>query len=130
MTVRPCLRYTARQCSGANEEGWMGWFRRIRSALQGGTGGDRDGLYFYVKPRQCSRIARTRIHRYNDLSQSDEGDGYFCRKVITVAGCPWQATLELRFDRNRRITEQMIQGGELVTAEAYAAQEAAPSETG
>ncbi|MCY4009294.1 MAG: hypothetical protein OXF22_06035 [Anaerolineaceae bacterium] len=107
----------------------MSWWRRIQQAVLGGGGSrrDRDGLYFYVQPRNCTRIARLRIHRYNDLSQSDEGDGYFCRKIITVAGCPWQATLELRFDRNRRITEQWIEGGALVTAEDYAAQEAAPS---
>ncbi len=110
----------------------MGWFRRIWGALMGGarTSDDRDGLYFYILPRHCSRIARLRIHRYNDLSQHDDGGGYFCRKVITVAGCSWQATLELSFDRNRRITEQLVQGGELVTAEEFAAQEAALSERG
>ena len=108
----------------------MSFFRRILKALTGDAGprGDRDGLYFYVQPRQCARIARTRIHRYNDLSQSEADDGYFCRKIVTVAGCPWQATLELKFDRNRRITQQWVQGGELVSAEEYAAQEAASPE--
>lgn len=108
----------------------MSFFRRILKTLTGGVRSpdDRDGLYFYVRPRQCARIARTRVHRYNDLSQSEEDGGYFCRKVITVAGCPWQATLELKFDRNRRITQQWVEGGELVSVEEYAAQETASPE--
>lgn len=108
----------------------MGLWKRIWGALTGGGRGDadRDGLYFYVRPRQCARIARLRVHRFNDLSLADDGDGYFCRKQVTVAGCPWQATLELRFDRQRRLREQWVQGGELATAEDYAAQDAARSD--
>ena len=108
----------------------MSFFRRILKALTGMPGPVviATGSIFTSSRGNARASPGPRVHRYNDLSQSEEDDGYFCRKIITVAGCPWQATLELKFDRNRRITEQWVQGGELVSAEEYAAQEAASAE--
>ncbi len=113
----------------------MGFFKK----LFGGTGGkpagsvsgDRDGMYFYVRPRGCEEVIRVRVNRNNDLSQSDEGDSYFVRKLARGEKCFQSVEMELYFDKNRMLVDSQVKGGELVDAAAYdawiASQETAAS---
>jgi len=84
--------------------------------------GDPDGLYFYVQPDRCAEIVRVRVHRYNDLTELDEG-GYFVHKSIRASTCFTPVELDLFFDSQRKLTRHTIVGGALVKAAAWQAQQ-------
>lgn len=98
----------------------------ILKSLFGGGGRDDDrGIYFYVQPKMCQEILRIRVDPLNDLSQTDDGKGYWCRKLASAARCPFQAELELYFDKNKRYTHSDVENGELVSEADWAEQEEA-----
>ena len=97
----------------------------ILKNLFGGGGRDEDrGIYFYVKPKMCQQILRVRVDPLNDMSQTDDGKGYWCRKVASAARCPFQAELELYFDKNKRFTTSDVTNGELVSEAEWLSQQA------
>ena len=100
----------------------MGFLRR----LFGGAGreSDKDALYLYVRSRQTGEVIRVRIHRYNDLSMNESGDGYFVRKVIVGEKSFDRMEAHLDFDTKRQLVNSEVIGGELVDAEAYRAYQA------
>ena len=91
------------------------------SKLFGGGQPDDKGYYFYVRPKMCKEIVEVRIDLANQLSQQDDGDGYWVRKMVSATRCPFQAEAVLYFDSNKRETGREIENGEFVTKEAYLA---------
>ena len=95
-------------------------------SLFGGGGRDEDrGIYFYVRPKMCKEVLRIRVDPLNDLSQTDDGKGYWCRKVASAARCPFQAEVELRFDKHKRYQDGEVTNGELVSEGEWQAGRAA-----
>ena len=82
--------------------------------LFGGRSSDR-GLYFYVQPKMCAEILRIRVDPMNDLSRADEGRVYWVRKVASGWRCPFQAEVEVYFDRNKRVISTEVTNGRLVS---------------
>ncbi len=94
----------------------------LKKIFGGGGGGSSDGgsvLFFYVKPHGCDEIVRIRINKMSELSQNDAQDGYFVYKAVLGTKCFQKAELTLAFDKNRRLTEQTVTGGALVTPAEY-----------
>jgi len=87
----------------------------------GGSRGDKDGLYIYVRSDQTGEVIQVRIHRYNDLSLSEEGDGYHVRKVIVGEKSFDRIEAYLTFDSKRQLSGSQILGGEMVDEAAYEA---------
>ncbi|NLE52866.1 MAG: hypothetical protein GX613_15820 [Chloroflexi bacterium] len=87
----------------------------------GDRGGDKDGLYIYVRSDQTGEVIQVRIHRYNDLSLDEEGEGYHVRKVIVGEKSFDRIEAYLRFDKKRQLVEAQIAGGERVDEAAYEA---------
>lgn len=87
----------------------------------GGSGGNANAQYFYVRPKRCDEIVEVRVNLHNDLSQNDDGDGYFVRKLVRANRCPFTAELHITFDNNRRIVQIGVQDGAAVEAEDYQA---------
>ena len=89
--------------------------------LLGGDGSRDDrGMYFYVIPHRCDDVLRVRVEMANDLSQSDDGKGYWVRKLASSSNYKCnQVELTLFFDGNRRLVDQEIEGGKMVDAAAY-----------
>lgn len=90
-----------------------------------GGGGSRPetdgrGQLFYVKPHRCDDVLRVRVDMANDLSLTDDGSGYWVRKMASSGNykCT-QVELTLYFDNNRRLRESEVQGGQLVTRDDY-----------
>lgn len=84
--------------------------------LFGGFSRSEDrGIYFYVQPKMCQEILRVRVDPLNDLSRADDGKSYWCRKVASGHRCPFQAELELFFDKNKRFTDSDVTNGKLVS---------------
>lgn len=96
----------------------MGFLRRL---LGGGSGqgGDKDGMYFYVRSNRTGEVIQLRLHRYNDLSQTDNEQGYFVRKLVVGQKGFDRMELEMNFDKNRRFVGADVQGGEMVDREDY-----------
>ena len=95
----------------------------ILKALFGGSRSDDRGIYLYVQPKMCQEILRVRVDPLNDLSQTDDGKGYWCRKLASAARCPFQAELEIYFDKNKRMTRSDVKDGQLVSEAEWVKQQ-------
>lgn len=96
----------------------MGFLKRLFGGGNRLPEGDR-GLYYYVQPKRCPEIVQIRIDPYNDLSLTDDGKGYWVRKVASATRCPFQAEITLYFDKQRRMTGSEVENGELVDEDDY-----------
>ena len=87
-----------------------------------GDGVERDdrAAYFYVQPHRCDDVMRVRVDLMNDLSQRDDADGLWTRKLASSGNyrCN-QVELVLYFDKNRRLVDSEVQGGKMVDRAAY-----------
>jgi len=55
------------------------------------------GIYVRVKCNACGEIVQTRINPTSELSQLDEGGGYFVRKVLVGQQCFRPIEVQLRY---------------------------------
>lgn len=99
----------------------MDFLRRLFSGGGGGASDDPHGLYFYVRPNGCDEVVRLRVNRLNDLSQTDDGNGYWVHKVVRGVKCRQQVELDLYFDSNRKHNNTEAKGGVMVTVSDYEA---------
>lgn len=94
----------------------------LKNLFGGGPKSSEDrAVYVYVQPKRCEEILQVRIDTYNDLSVTDDGNGYWVRKLASATRCPFQAEITLYFDKQRRMTGSEVENGELVDEEAYEA---------
>ena len=91
------------------------------SGLSSSPSGDSDGLYMYVRGTGCDEVVRVRINLRNDLSETDDGKGYFVHKLARGPKCPRNMDVTVHFDLRRNIVEREIDGGQYVDAAAYQA---------
>lgn len=114
----------------------MSIFKKLFAGLLGSgkkpesAGGN--ALWLYVQCDRCGEKIRVRVNREHDLSSeydaNDQVSSYFTHKEIIGQNCFNRIQVDLTFDSRRRLTEQHIQGGTFITAEAYEqAQEPATS---
>jgi hypothetical protein len=95
---------------------------------KGGRSGDPDGIYVYVRSSHTGEVIQVRLHRYNDLTLSDDEQNYFVRKLIVGHKSFDRLEADFTFDKNRRLISCAVDGGEQVDRaayDAYLAQEAA-----
>ena len=91
----------------------MGFFKN----LFGGSPAKSEGKYylFEVKCKRCGEVIPGRIDMNNDLSQTDDGDGYVVRKTLIGSNrCFQQIAVKMTFDTSRQLIERDISGGEFV----------------
>ncbi|MGQ9907541.1 MAG: hypothetical protein ACUVS2_01780 [Candidatus Flexifilum sp.] len=98
----------------------MNFFSRLFGGKARPAAGDPDGLYFYVRPAGCAEVVRVRIHRYNDLSEHDDG-GLWAHKSVRGTTCFTPVELDLYFTAERKFVRHEIAGGELVDEAAWRA---------
>ena len=99
-------------------------FLKKLSSLLSPPSGDKRSLWLYVKCEKCGEVLKGRVDLYNDLSiqykESGGGTIYYCRKVFVGSNrCYRPIEVELTFDKNRRLVDKEIIGGEFVTEEDY-----------
>lgn len=95
----------------------------IKKLFSGGGGSRSDdrGVYFYIQPKMCQEILRVRVDPMNDLSKTDDGDGYYVRKLASGHRCPFQAELEVFFNKDRRVVNTEVTNGKMVTEADWSA---------
>lgn len=86
------------------------------------SGQPSDNAYIvYVKPKMCKEIVQVRINLNNDLSPTEDYDGYWVRKVASATRCPFQAEMTLHFDKRKQLQNRSIENGEFATEDDYQA---------
>lgn len=104
----------------------MNFFKKLSRILTGGTQLSGDiGLYYYAQCHRCQEVIRVRINPMNDLSQKDDGHGYFARKVVVGQRCYNRVEIEFEYDPNRNLIGNEVSGGKLVDKAAYEADQKA-----
>ena len=76
-------------------------------------GGSRDGaVYVRVRCGACGEVIQARISPNSELSQAEDGRGYFVRKVVVGRQCFRPIELQLRYsDLGRTEISREIKGG-------------------
>lgn len=100
----------------------------LKNLFGGGGKSDDRGVYFYVKPKACQEIVRIRVDPLNDLSLSDAEDGYYVRKLASAHRCPFQAEVEIYFNKNKSVVNTDVTNGTLVSEAEWQAQESAKAQ--
>lgn len=102
----------------------MGFLKKIKAAIFGAADGeikDKEGIYFYVKCSKCGSPVRVRVNKLHDLHRNEDYGGFVLRKEIMDGSCFRLMYATVRFDHNRKIIEQEIEGGEFIDWETYRA---------
>jgi hypothetical protein len=95
-----------------------GFFEGLARFFGGGSqrnAGQRSsdgGIYVRVKCDACGEIVQARISPTSELSQSDDGSGYFVRKVLVGKQCFRPIEVQLRYaDMRGKEIGREIRGG-------------------
>jgi hypothetical protein len=94
----------------------MGGIGAFLGRLFGGGGGRAaapdGGIYVRVKCDACGEIVQARINPTSELSQPDEGQGYYVRKVLVGQQCFRPIEVQLRYSdlRGTEISRE-VRGG-------------------
>jgi hypothetical protein len=88
------------------------FFQRLFGSGGGGARSHDGGIYVRVKCDACGEIVQTRINPTSELSQSDEGGGYYVRKVLVGQQCFRPIEVQLHYSdlRGTEISRE-IRGG-------------------
>ncbi len=107
----------------------MGFLSKLTALFSGKASGvERDGraMYFYVKCSACGEAIRVRVDALNDLAQEyDENEklsGYTLGKDIIGSKCFRMMHLHVTFDTGKRIIEQSLDHGTLISKEEFTEQ--------
>ncbi len=87
--------------------------------------GSSPTYWLYVQCDRCGEKIKVRVNLHNDLSirygERDEGDTYFCRKmVVGNQRCFQSIEVEMTFDRNKKLKDRQITGGQFISEEQFA----------
>ena len=94
-----------------------GFFDKLAGIFGGGAAGSSKaspdgGIYVRVKCDACGEIVQARISPTSELSQADDGSGYFVRKVLVGKQCFRPIEVELHYAdlRGKEISRE-VRGG-------------------
>jgi hypothetical protein len=95
--------------------GRIGFLEKLSHLFTGGGGssaGPDNGIYIRVKCDACGEIVQARINPTSELSQLEEGEGYFVRKVLIGRQCYRPIEVELRYKdvRGKELSRE-VRGG-------------------
>ncbi len=94
----------------------MGFFKSLASIFTGQNQSDA-AYMLHVRCRRCGEVISTRVDLRNALNPNDEG-GYTSRKTLVGnQTCFQRIEVTLKFDQNRRLIDQEVIHGEIVSPE-------------
>jgi hypothetical protein len=80
--------------------GRLGFLERLGQLFGGSSSSSSShdgGIYVRVKCNACGEVIQARINPTAELSQLDDGEGYFVRKVLVGRQCYRPIEVELRY---------------------------------
>lgn len=78
----------------------------------GSTASADSGIYVRVRCDACGEIVQTRINPSSELSQADDGEGYFVRKVLVGRQCFRPIEVQVRYsDLGKTEISRQVSGG-------------------
>lgn len=92
----------------------MGSLDFLRRLLGGGSPARSAdaGIYIRVRCDACGEVVQARINPASELSQSDEGEGYFVRKVLVGRQCFRPIEVQVRYsDLGKTEVSREVKGG-------------------
>jgi hypothetical protein len=100
----------------------MDFLKGLGRLFLGSPTASRDpGIYYYVRCDKCAEVIKVRINPMNDLSQSDDGQLRYVRKVIVGQRCYNRIEAEFTYNAGHKLLNSEITGGELVSEKEYQA---------
>jgi hypothetical protein len=98
----------------------MKLLKRLRGLVGGeGRPRDPDGIYFYVRCGRCGQKLKVRADRRFDLVQDLDEGGYVLHKEMMDGTCFSLMYATVRFDDDKRIILQEVEGGEFISEEEF-----------
>ena len=100
----------------------MSFFKKLSNLFSSPGGGDTRAYWVYARCNRCGEIIRARVDLSNDLSLDYEGEGttYFTRKIlIGEQRCFERIEVRLTFDKDRKLINREISGGEFISEEQF-----------
>ena len=94
----------------------MSFFDRLKNMLTG-PGGAKRNYWVNVRCNRCGEVITSRVDLFNDLSKDFDTGQYWTRKVLIGSGedrCFQQIEVSLTFDKNKRLIDRSISGGEFL----------------
>jgi hypothetical protein len=102
----------------------MGLLDKIAKYLSSSSSEDENAYWIYVRCDRCGEQLLSRVNLYNDLSVDYLGNKdqtYHCRKTLVGrTGCFQRIEVKLTFDKNRKLIEHQISGGEFIDESEHA----------
>ncbi len=97
----------------------MNFFKKL---FGGGAPAAAPGLVYYVRGHKCGAVSKVRINTSNELSRTDDDQGYFVRKVVVDDKCYGSVEIELTFDLNHKEIAREVRGGVIIDQASYEAE--------
>ena len=89
----------------------LGFLGRLFGGAGGTASADR-GIYIRVRCDACGEIVQARINPASELSQADDGEGYFVRKVLVGSQCFRPIEVQVRYsDLGKTEISRQVSGG-------------------
>ena len=108
----------------------MSFFDRLKTMLTGPSG-DKRNYWINVRCKRCGEVITARVDLLNDLSKDFDTGQYHTRKVIIGSGedrCFQQIEVSLTFDKNKKLVDRSISGGDFLEPDEVEAARAAYQE--
>ncbi len=102
----------------------MGFLKKITDFFTSTGSSGQPAYWLYVQCDRCGEKIKARVNLHNDLSirygEKDEGDTYFCRKmIIGNQRCYQKIEVEMTFDRDKKLMDRQISGGKFISKEEF-----------
>ncbi len=95
----------------------MSFLDRLKNMLTAPGGVDQRSYWVHARCKRCGEVITARVDLMNDLSKDFETGQYAVHKVLVGAGrnrCFQRIEVTLRFDKNKKLVERSITGGEFL----------------
>jgi len=105
----------------------MSFFNRLKT-LMSPLSQDRNGYWVYARCKRCGEVISSRVNLMNDPSQDYKTGRYTVHKVLVGDGrnrCFQRIEITLVFDKNKKLVERSIAGGDFLDPNEVAAARAA-----
>lgn len=97
----------------------MGFLKKL---FGGGGQANDGGIYFYIRSKRSGEVIQLRLD-LNQLTPDYDSGGYVARKTVVGQKSFERLEAEFSFDKNKRLKEKSVSGGEFVTREDWIAQQ-------